>query len=75
MVLSLWLIGNCKAAKEKDNKINENGETAIKTDDIRKLQNLNPYVRTYRGTFKLSFSRKRNFFTRGPTYSHNRKPR
>ena len=23
MALSLWLIGNCKAAKEKDNKINE----------------------------------------------------
>ena len=40
MVLSLWLIGYCKAAKEKDNKINENCETAIKTNDIRKLQNL-----------------------------------
>ena len=40
MVLSLWLIGKCKAAKEKDHKINENCETAMKTNDIRKLQNL-----------------------------------
>ena len=40
MVLSLWLIGNCKAAKENENKINENCETAIKANDIRKLQNL-----------------------------------
>ena len=61
MALSLWLIGNCKAAKEKENKINENCESAIKTNNIRNLQNL---------TFKKGklIEELANYhFTRGPT--------
>ena len=75
MVLSLWLIGNCKAAKKKENKINENCETAIKTNDIRKLQNL-----TFKKGKLIEELANYHFqgnatFLRVDQHSHNRKPR
>ena len=75
MVLSLWLIGNCKAAKENENKINENCETAIKANDIRKLQNL-----TFKKGKLVEELANYHFqgnatFLRVDQHSHNRKPR
>ena len=72
VIMAYWKL---QSGKKKENKINENCETAIKTNDIRKLQNL-----TFKKGKLIEELANYHFqgnatFLRVDQHSHNRKPR